>query len=133
MESVQRRFTKKLRGLKSKPYPERLKCLNAETIELRRIKFDLSMYFKVLHDLVDIPRDTPLFKVRDTRTRNNGLTLYKEKFNHNMERYTFKNRCINIWNLLPQNVVCASSLCAFNRRLDSIELESIILKASICS
>src|SRR5437867_1665593 len=75
IESVQGRFTKKLRGLKSKPYPERLKCLNAETIELRRIKFDLSMYFKVLHDLVDIPRDTPLFKVRDTRTRNNGLTL----------------------------------------------------------
>jgi len=91
------------------------------------------MYFKVLHDLVDIPRDTPLFKVRDTRTRNNGLTLYKEKFNHNMERYTFKNRCINIWNLLPQNVVCASSLCAFNRRLDSIDLEPIIPKASICS
>ena len=33
IESVQRQFTKRLRGLKCIPYPDRLKILNAESLE----------------------------------------------------------------------------------------------------
>src|ERR1700730_2129965 len=43
IESVQRLFTKRLRGLKEMSYPVRLICLDAESSELRRMKFDLSM------------------------------------------------------------------------------------------
>ena len=99
------------------------------TLELCRMKFDLSMYYKILHGFVDIPRDT-LFKVRDIRTRSNGLILYKDKFNCNLERYIFRNRCINIWKSLPQNVVCASNLSLFNNSINSLDLDSIIRKAS---
>jgi len=132
IESVQRLFTKRLNGLKETSYPERLKCLEAESLEVRRIKFDLSMYFKILHELVDVPCDS-LFQVRDIRTRSNGLTLYKDTFSCNLERYIFKNRCINIWNLLPQNVVCAPNLQLFKSNLNSLDLDSIILKASVFS
>ena len=132
LESVQRLFTKKLNGLMDIPYPDRLKCLNAESLEIRRIKFDLSMYFKILHGLVDLKSDT-LFHVRDIRTRSNGLTLHKDKLNYNIERYSFKYRCVNIWNLLPQNVVCSSELSLFKSRLNSIDLPSIIRKASVCA
>ena len=76
IESVQRLFTKKLYGLQDMSYPNRLKCLNAESLEMRRIKFDLSMYFKILHGLVDLNSDT-FFQVRDIRTRSNGLNLQK--------------------------------------------------------
>ena len=97
---------------------------------MRRIKCDLSMYFKILYEFVDIPFDT-FFQVRNVRTRNNGLTLYKGKFNCNLERYIFRNRCINVWNLLPQNVVCSNDLQSFNRNLNSIDLVSLICKASV--
>ena len=130
IESIQRLFTKRLRGLKNLPYPDRLKCLNAESLEMRRIKYDLSMYFKILHGLVDTNTDA-LFQVRDMRTRSNGLTLHKAKFDCNIERYTFKNRCVNIWNMLPQHVVSASNISMFNSRLNSIELVPIIHKAAI--
>ena len=112
--------------------PERLKCLKAESLEIRRVKSDLSMYFKILHGCVDMDSDT-LFQVRDMRTRSNGLTLHKAKFSCNIERYVFKNRCLNIWNLLPQNVVNSNEISIFNNRLSSIDLISIIHKASIVS
>ena len=109
---------------------DRLKCLNADSLEMRRIKFDLAMYYSILHELVHIPCQT-LFQVRDMRTRTNGLTLYKEKFNCNIERYIFRHRQINIWNSLPQNVVSSSSLCLFKRRLNTLDLDSIIFKALV--
>jgi hypothetical protein len=86
-----------------------------------------------MHGLVDINRlnsDT-LFQVRDSRARSNGFTLHKAAFNYNIERY--KNRCVNIWNLLPQNVVCSSELSLFNSRLNSLDLIPVIRKASISS
>jgi len=131
LESVQRLFTKKLIGLKGMPYQDRLKCLDTESLEIRRLKSDLSMYFKILHGIVDMPHDT-FFQVREVRTRSNGLTLYKDKFSCNVERYFFRHRCINIWNMLPQNVVCSNNLSLFNSRLNALDLDSIILKASIC-
>jgi hypothetical protein len=132
IESVQRLFTKRLRGLKSMPYPARLECLGAETLEKRRIKFDLTMYFKILYGIVDLNSES-LFQVRDMRTRNNGLTLYKAKFNCNLERYIFRNRCINIWNMLPQTVIGSSDLSVFKRHLNSFDLDAIILKAFVSS
>ena len=77
IESVERMFIKKLTGLKDTPYPDRLRCLNADPLEIRRIKFDLSMYYKILHGLVNLKSDS-LFHVRDIRTRNNGLNLHKK-------------------------------------------------------
>ena len=132
IESVQRLFTKRLIGFKHLPYPERLKCLNAESLEMRRTKYDLYMYFKILHGLVHIDSET-LFQIRDIRTRNNGLTLFKSKFRCNIERYLFRNRCVNIWNLLPQNVVASNDLSIFKRHINTLNLESIVLKASITS
>ena len=79
---------------------------------------------------MDIDCDT-LFEIRDMRTRNNGLTLHKAKFSNNVERYIFKNRCVSIWNMLPQNVVGSKEPSVFINRLNSIDLGSIILKASI--
>ena len=130
IESVQRHFTKRLRGLKGTPYPDRLKCLNAESLEIRRIKFDLSMYYRILFDLIDVPLDN-LFQMCNGRTRNNGLTLYKDKLNHNLERYIFRNRCINVWNLLPQYVVCSRDLSSFKLSLSWLDFGPIIRKASV--
>jgi len=54
IESIQRRFTKRLPDLKDVLYKDRLERLELETLEMRRLRQDLvglSMY-KVIFDLV---------------------------------------------------------------------------------
>ena len=49
LENVQRHFTKNLPGLCKFDYIERLKICKLESLQLRRIKCDVIMLFKILH------------------------------------------------------------------------------------
>ena len=49
IESVQRLFTRKLPGLQSIAYSDRLASLNLPSLELRRLRSDLQLCFKILH------------------------------------------------------------------------------------
>jgi hypothetical protein len=51
LESVQRNFSKRIPSLSIYPYAERLAILNLDTLELRRLRFDLALYYKVLKHL----------------------------------------------------------------------------------
>jgi len=53
IESVHRRFTKHIGRptLKSFTYAQRLDILCAELLELRRLKFDLIMIYRIVHSL----------------------------------------------------------------------------------
>jgi hypothetical protein len=52
-ESPQRRFTKRLSGLRDLSYLERLYYLGADTLLVRRMKTDLLLVYKILHNVVD--------------------------------------------------------------------------------
>jgi len=52
IEKVQRRFTKRLHGLKDLSYAERLQCLNIPSLELRRLHLDLLFCYKIMFGLV---------------------------------------------------------------------------------
>ena len=54
IERVQRSFTKRLPGLKSLSYTKRFLRLNLESLESSRVKADLVLLFKVIHEFVDI-------------------------------------------------------------------------------
>ena len=54
IEQVQRRFTKRLRGYRDLPYHEHLNKLNLETLELRRVKSDLVLCYKIIFDIVHL-------------------------------------------------------------------------------
>ena len=47
-EKVQRRFTKRLSGLRDYSYSELLQKLNIQSLELRRIHYDLTLTYQVL-------------------------------------------------------------------------------------
>ena len=47
IENVQRKFTKRLPGLKNYTYLERLAAANLDTLEFRRLRFDLIMACKL--------------------------------------------------------------------------------------
>ena len=71
IESVQKRFTKRLSGMADLPYSDRLKILGTESLEKRRLKNDLCMYYKIFA-LVDLPVGD-FFCLRIGITRNNDL------------------------------------------------------------
>jgi len=54
IETVQRRFTKRLPGFYSLYYAERLKRLNLPSLELRRLHADLIYCYKVVFGLTDL-------------------------------------------------------------------------------
>jgi len=52
VESVQRRFTKRLPTLSNMSYNDRLRCLNISSLEFRRLHNDLYWCYKVVFGLV---------------------------------------------------------------------------------
>jgi len=88
LEKVQEHFTKRIPSLANLSYPERLAALYLEPLELRRLKYDLVLYYKCLHDLVALP-SSEYFTVSNvtpqTRTGGNRLlpTLCSTKLYEN--------------------------------------------------
>jgi len=54
IESVQRRFTKRLRFLNNMSYSQRLVTLGLETLEVRRLHQDLLLTYKIVFGLINI-------------------------------------------------------------------------------
>ena len=54
---MQKRFTKRLVGLKALPHAQRLRSLSLTTLEFRRLHVDLTWCYKIVFDLVDVARD----------------------------------------------------------------------------
>jgi len=78
---VQRRFTKRLRGLHDMPYKQRLSCLQADTLELRRLKSDLTGMYKLFHNLVNIDASDILVFSANVTTRGHSFRLEKQLYN----------------------------------------------------
>ena len=57
LERVQRHFTKRITVLSHLPYEERLPCLELDTLECLRLKTDLTLYYKTVHNLTPWPID----------------------------------------------------------------------------
>ena len=116
LESVQRNFTYRIQSNKHLSYPERLAILNLEPLELRRVKTDLLMYYKILNNLIPISPDDHFTKRTDTfihaRASGTGLLL-KPLCRSNRIGNHFFFRSIEAWNTLPSTITNASSPLMF--------------------
>ena len=78
--------------------------------------------FKILSHKYDpeVSHFLPLHKhVRPVHsTRGNSKKLFKRKALHNICRNSFSHRVVDIWNSLPEEVISAPSVKAFEARLD---------------
>lgn len=128
IESVQRRFTKRLQGFMRLSYAERLRRLSAETLEQRRLKLNLTMVYNILHGIVDINADSifDCVNVDIVHTRGHNLRIIKEHCNLNCRANSFACRNVNAWNCLPSDCVNCSSTLSFKNRLDCIDLTQFL-------
>ena len=121
VERVQRRFTKSLPGMRNVSYLDRLETLQLESLESRRIYFDLLFLFKMIHNHIDLQwRD--LFEFSSSSTRGHSFKINVQYSRVNCRKYFFINRITPIWNNLPNNVVESTSIWQFRSLLKSLDL-----------
>ena len=122
LEMVQRRaaryVTNRYRNTSS--VTSMLEHLEWETLETRRAKYQLTMMFKIIHGLVDIPADDHL-TAASTRTRAH----HSHKFRHipastDYYKNSFFPKTIRLWNTLPATLAEAPGLVPFKRELSSL-------------
>jgi ribonuclease P/MRP protein subunit RPP40 len=119
IERVQRRATKRVQGLQDQEYPERLRRLGLPTLAFRRLRGDMIEVYKMLHNIYDQSVGKEIIRIaEDLRTRGHSLKLQKPRARKNVRQHFFGLRVINPWNALPDTVVTAPSVHAFENRLD---------------
>ena len=105
------------------PYTERLLLLNLESLEIRRIKSDLKMCYKIVNGLCDL-EVTKFFSFApiSSVTRGHNKKLTKPVCHTNGQLNFFSNRVVNYWNSLPPDIVNAKTLGSFSDKLRSLDL-----------
>ena len=125
IEKVQRRFTKRLPGMKSLNYYQRLLKLGLESLELRRIRNDLLFTYKILFGLVDVKMsDFFEMKANDRPTRGHRYRLTAPTTKNGARYNFFSYRAMRVWNRLPPDKINFNSLTSFKRGLASDLLTS---------
>ena len=127
LENIQRFFTRKVLYKFDLEYKQRLSVLNLESLEYQRLKTDLEMYYKIIHNLIDLNCEDFFKFSRHLLTRSHNLTLTKPICKTNLYLNSFSNRVINVWNKLPINVVNAPSLPSFVNSIKKIDFSSFLI------
>ena len=120
IEYIQRRFTKRLLGLYDINYVDSLKSCNIELLELRRIHTDLVMLYKILNGLIYANMDNCL-TLSMSNTRGNVCKLVKHYSRLDTRKYFFAFRVIDIWNSLPDDIICCTNVKKFIYKLKATD------------
>jgi len=118
LEKVQRRATKLIPSIRKLRYEDRLKYLGLFSLQRRRKRGDLIETFKIMNGVENIDSETFFKRSSATNLRGHNFKIYKQTATSIHRRNFFSQRVVNSWNLLPWDVVNASSVAVFKKRLD---------------
>ena len=118
IESVQRTFSRLVKGMDSLSYHERLKKLGLTTLLERRMRGDLIETFKILNKFNKYGGE---FFNLSTRTNN---LVARPGGSRNID--FFGQRAIRFWNKLPEFVKDKNSVNGFKNALDDFRKKGII-------
>ena len=127
LESVQRLFTKRLPGYQGLDYPTRLEKAGLCTLELRRLRADLCLCYKILHGLVDTPINLFFEVDRSGLTRGHNWKLKPTTPRLDIRLRFFSFRVVNVWNSLSPSTVDATTFHSFRALLMSERLDSFLI------
>ena len=122
LENVQRRCTRQLPYLKDMSYEERLRTLKLPTLSYRRLRGDMIEVYKIIKGVYDKEVASFLKMWSDVVQRDAGrghdIKIYLQRGTKSLRQKAFGLRTVTIWNNLPEEVVNATSVNMFKRRLD---------------
>jgi hypothetical protein len=118
IERIQRKFLKRIDGCSGLSYGQRLIVCELESLELRRLKRDVTLVYKIANGLVDLDFADFFQYAPERGTRGNNRKLYASFARKSVVMNFFCNRVVNYWNSLPNEVVDAASLSIFKNKLD---------------
>ena len=103
LEKVQRRFTKRLSGLSSMSYPDKLKTLSLPTLEGRRLTADLIFCYKIINGLFSVnPADFFLF--RDLKTGRKQKLVVQHSRVDARQHFFLQQSCSSVELLMHVNM-----------------------------
>ena len=123
IERVQRYFSRRVLFRTKLPYLTRLEVLKIETLEMRRIKFDLKLSYKIINGLCDLNFDEFFTFASSSVTRGHNYKLIKPLSKNNWLLNFYSSRVVSYWNSLPPDVVNASSFTIFVKKLNLVDLD----------
>ena len=93
-----------------------------DSLEIRRIRADLVMIYKMYHEKVNLNFNDFFTVTTHKKTRSNGLKFEHEKPRLDIRKYSFAVRATKIWNQLPLPIVLAKCLKTFQTELNKFDL-----------
>ena len=128
---MQRAFTKRLPGLSSFSYVDRLQILGLQTLEHRRLLGDLLMCYKIIHGLVALNFDEFFSFSPNTTLRGHPYKLTVPLNKCNRSKYFFSSRVVPIWISLPVAVVMSKNVFSFKMSVRKFDLSRYLIVPSI--
>ena len=128
LESVQKLFTRRIPGLKFMSYKDRLATLQLPSLELRRIRADLVLCFKILNGLIAGPPELYGLNLYKGATRGHDMRLMKAHDRVDARKHYFGCRITSPWNSLPSELVHSTSVSLFKRGLTQVDLSDYLLQ-----
>ena len=117
LESIQRRWTAEIAGLRGLDYGARLRELCLYSVYGRLLRRDMVMVWKIVNFGCDSSIQMFEFS-QEHRTRGHNFKLVIPRCSRDMRRRWFSARTINRWNSLPTSVVNCTTIGSFKVALD---------------
>ena len=129
IESIQRYYTRRIFRRCKIPYQsysDRLQKVKLRSLEYRRLEIDITMVYKIIHNLVDVPFENFFeFYTTPYNTRRHKWCLKLKRSVSRHQDSLFSRRIITVWNKLPSQIVECTTLQNFVTTLKKINLQDI--------
>ena len=111
VEHVQRYFTRRLLIGENLSYENRLLRCNLEALELRRLRYDLVLFYKMISGVTEL--NLHEYFTFQNRRRGHKMKLYVPFCRTDKRKNFFTIRIIESWNRLPSNIVNCNNVRIF--------------------
>ena len=119
VEQLQRLGTRLVKGLRGRPYHERLNTLNLFSLSRRRLRGDLITAYNIFNGRISIKPEALFDSPHAAHLRGHPFKMKHKKFTISRRKAAFSLRIAKPWNSLPSSIVTAGSINAFKQALDT--------------
>jgi len=117
LESVQRRWTKRVSNLSNVDYQSRLRALNQFSVQGRLLRADLIQYWKIFHGKCCVAPADLFVMSPQSGIRGHRFKIAHVRAQTDVRSRSFSTRCVERWNGLPDQVVSEDDLDSFKNLL----------------